>query len=299
MAVTRFKRFKKMGEKMVELSEPFNAAVSDMIGGETEMRKILAAWSSGDTRLPLAPLLVGNPGLGKTRIVHEMSRLCGRDLYVYQGHEDVTNEDLVCAVRFSDNPQKKMDYILRPLPTAMLSGCIFFLDGVAKMRKKSLALLESVLDERRYIESDLLGIRIHAAPGFRFIAASNLSDLDANPLPDYIQSRLRPVIHFSYPKREAINRILRSRYPELPADGKQILDLFWRLWRGRNNGNPPSPRDAIDVFKYALGLADVDKRGHASGDLAPRDKDTHTSFKEIHLEEAFDVLFTKETRSES
>jgi hypothetical protein len=213
----------------------------------------------------------------------------------------VTNEDLVCAVRFSDDPRRKMDYILRPLPTAMLTGGFFFLDGFAKMCKKSLALLVSVLDESQYFESDLLGFRIHATPGFRFITASNLSDLDINPLRDYVQSRLKPVIHFPYPSREMINQILLSHYSKLQDqdEGKTLLDLFWQLWRGRNNGNPPSPRDAIDVFKYALGLADIDMQGCSESCAVPLGKGAPSLCKKTHLEEAFDDLFHKETRSDA
>ena len=46
----------------------------------------------------------------------------GLSLYIFQGHEDVGAEDLVCAVRFSDDPNKKMDYIVSELVTAMLRG---------------------------------------------------------------------------------------------------------------------------------------------------------------------------------
>jgi MoxR-like ATPase len=292
-------RFKKIQGKMVQLSEPYNASFIDMVGREAEMRKILAAWKTGENRFPMAPLLIGNPGVGKTRFVCEMSKRLGKEFYTYQCHEEVTNEDLVCTIRQSDTESGKFHYILRALPTAMILGEIFFIDGIAKMRKKALAIFESLLDERRYIESDLLGFRIPASPGFRFIASTNNSDLDTNPLSDYMKSRCKPVINFTYPSRETINRILLTRYSRLPENGKSLLDLFWHLWRGRNNGIPPSPRDAIDVFSYALGLAEIDIAEHSYACTILDKQGAPCIFKENHLEEAFDALFNKEVKANS
>lgn len=157
-----------LNEKVLRTSEPCQlqfSAADGLIGRTQECRMVLAAWMAQPSLPPLAPLLVGEPGMGKNRLIYELARATGKPLYVLQGHEDVTAEDLVCAVRFSDEADKRMDYILSPLATAMLRGGICFIDEVGKLRAKALAPLASVLDERRYLDSTLLGERIHAHPG--------------------------------------------------------------------------------------------------------------------------------------
>ncbi len=58
----------KIGSKSVLLRQPYRAPASEMVGRDREMTRILAAWMSGSSSLPLAPMLVGEPGVGKNRI---------------------------------------------------------------------------------------------------------------------------------------------------------------------------------------------------------------------------------------
>jgi MoxR-like ATPase len=245
--------------KHVMLSRPFKVPASEMIGRQEQLNMILASWIAGGTSPPLSPLLIGEPGTGKNRLVYECAKLCKNELYIFQGHDDVTPEDFACAVRFSDDPDRKMDYILSPLATAMLEGGICFVDEIAKVRPRALALLASVLDERRYLDSTLLGERVYAHPGFRFIAATNTADTEDNILPDFIQSRLRPVIPVGYPSSEEIRKIIESRHGILEQDNQSVFDCFWRMWRGQCGDKPPSPRDVLAVFGLALNLSEFDR----------------------------------------
>jgi MoxR-like ATPase len=282
--------------KFVQLSRPYHAAVNDFVGREWEMKSILVSWMAREGTLPLSPLLAGEPGNGKNRTVYEAAHICGKELYLVQGHEDVTAEDLMCAVRFSDVPGRKMDYILSPLATAMLRGMVFFIDGLGKLRKRALAPLESVLDERRYLDVNILGERIEAQAGFRLIAATNPSDLDDNVLPDFISSRVKPVIPFGYPSEEEINRILRSRYPTLAADSKPLLDCFWKLWREESGDRPPSPRDGEKIFAYAQSLAD--RENAAPGEVVLLEHAGAPSpIATKHVEEAVQVFQRSKKRS--
>ena len=280
----------KVGNKLAQLREPFIAPVTDIVGRVNEIRGILAAWMAGVDILPLSPLLLGDPGLGKNRIVYECARICSKDLYIFQGHEDVGAEDLVCAVRFSDDPNKKMDYIVSELVTAMLRGGICFIDEIAKIRPRALAPLASLLDERRYLDSIVLGERIYAHPGFRFVAASNTTDLEAALLPDFIRSRMRPVITVRYPDRDEIDRILRSRYSILRKNGKKLLDCFWGLWKDSHGDKPPSPRDFIDTFAFALSLANSEKTKIKKPFILEHPGSLCTIRKE-HIEKAFEQRF--------
>lgn len=250
------------GLRNIRASEPYEPGIvrlGELVGRTGELRLIAAAWMGGKDCIPLSPLLVGAPGLGKNRLVYEIARRTGKKLYVFQGHEDVTAEDLACAVRFSDDPDHKVDYVMSPLATAMKDGGICFIDEIAKIRPRALALLASVLDDRRYLDSTLLGERIKAHKAFRFIAATNTADLDTNPLPGFIESRLRPMVEFGYPPSEEINAIVKESFSRIGDLETNLLDQFWVEWGKYKEGKPPSPRDAIQLFGLASSLADFDQ----------------------------------------
>jgi MoxR-like ATPase len=192
--------------------------------------------------------------------VYQLANLTSKSLYIFNGHEDVTADDLSCTVRFSDDASRRMDYVLSPLATAMLEGHICLFDEVAKSRPQALAALLSVCDERRYIDSTLLGERIYAAPGFRFIAATNRADLDGT-FPEAIRSRLRPTVPVGPPPEAELNDLVKSRYEQrfterVATHVEPLLERFWQLWRSHRPGAPPTPRDAIHIFGLALNLAD-------------------------------------------
>ena len=278
----------KIRDKSVRLSQPYRAPVSPMVGRDQEMMRILAAWMSGSSSLPLSPLLLGEPGVGKNRIVYECARICARDLYICQGHEDITAEDLICSVRFSDDREKKMDYIVSPLVTAMLRGGICFLDEIAKIRPRALAPLVSALDDRRYIDSTLLGERIHAHPGFRFVAATNSDDLDERPLPIFIHSRLRPVITVEGSSREEIDMITKGRFKGVVPEDSDLLRHFWELWEQRDGHRPPTPRDSLYIFGYAINLANYETA--REGTPCNLEEQGNSTINKEHIERAFHVF---------
>jgi MoxR-like ATPase len=279
--------------KKVLASEPYRpreAALSGFVGRLQELKLITAAWIGGSGAPPLCPLLIGEPGVGKNRLVYELSRRAGLDLYIFQGHEDVTAEDMACTVRFSDEPGKTMDYLASPLVTAMHQGGICFIDEIGKIRPRALALLASVLDERRYIDSTLLGERIVAHPRFRFIAATNTGDINA--LPEFVRSRLRPVIEVGFPPKEEINQIITRQSAE-EVELEKLLEAFWDLFAGIKRA--PSPRDAVHLFALATSLRDYDRLEYAkqiggNGGGRPLMSDPPPVTPE-HLGEAFRQLF--------
>jgi len=282
--------------KAVQLRSPYDPKQKGrLIGRETEIGIIIASWMARRGQLPKAPLLIGLPGLGKSRLVYECAKLCGKELYTEQGHEDLTSEDLMGTIRPSDDPKKKFDYILSNLATAMIRGGVFFLDGIGKMRERALAPLESVLDERRYMDSSLLGARIHASPGFRFIAATNPEDLFGKELPDYIRSRIKPVIQIGYLPQEEINEIIRLSYPLL-QDNAKLIDCFWKTWRKRNGSMLPTPRDAKEIFGYAQNVADKELQDSRDGYNVDLGEGFPPQITERHLEIAINIYFPDEAR---
>ncbi len=287
----------RINGKTVQVSRPYRPALRDgeeLVGRDREARMILAAWIGQPGFPPLAPLLVGEAGVGKNRLVYELARCTGKELYLFQGHEDITAEDLACAVRFSDDPSRKMDYILSPLATAMCRGAICFIDEIGKLRSRALAPLVSVLDERRYLDSNLLGERIAAHAGFRFVAATNTVDLAGDTMPEFIRSRLRPLIEVDFPSREEIDRMVRARFPRLgrlDREADRLQSHFWRLWRKERGEAPPTPRDTLYLFGLTLSLADAEgvppDRALSSGEALPAAVPTRE-----HMEIAFRQLFS-------
>jgi MoxR-like ATPase len=287
-----------IGGKVVDLSKPYDARVSQIVGRRDEMKLITAAWLS--KTMPLSPLLLGEPGVGKNRLVYELAKRTGKKLYIFQGHEDVTAEDLACSVRFSDAKDRKMDYVVSPLVTAMLNGDICFIDEIAKIRPRALALLVSVLDERRYIDSTLLGERVYARPGFRFIAATNTADLEGNALPEFLLSRMRPVIRVGDPPREEIEEIIQGRFQDRWQSSavnqiSPLLELFWKSWGKLRLSNPnvkaPSPRDVIYVFDLAFSLADYEASPDHDGQQKSDSALTAPLLKPKHVEESFEEMY--------
>lgn len=276
--------------KAVFLRSPIVAPGVDIVGRSQEMNKIMAAWMSGADGLPLSPMLVGAPGVGKNRIIYACSRMRACPLYIFQGHEDITAEDLICSVRISDNKARKMDYILSPLVSAMITGGICFIDEIGKIRPRALAPLSSLLDERRYLDSTLLGERVQAHPGFRLVAATNRADLDQSRLPDYIQSRLRPVITIDYPDRREIDTMIKNQVFTKQDQGRSdLFDCFWTLWKEHCPGRPPTPRDSLQIFSYAVRLANFDKARSTPG-ATKEGKTGCGCLTEGYLWQAFDTF---------
>ena len=295
------KRKIQLNNKMVWASEPYkpNADImSTFVGREQEMELIMASWIAGSHSLPLSPVLVGEPGVGKNRIVYELARYTGRDLYLFQGHEDVTAEDLACTVRFSDDTANLMEYVLSPLVCAMLNGGIFFLDEIGKIRPRALALLVSVLDERRYIDSTLLCERVFAHPGFRFIAATNTGEVGL--LPEFIRSRMRPVIKIGYPPRQEIEEIIQRKFKKRMDNLDGLVERFWFMWDKKSASSTTlTPRDAIAVFSMASSISDFEShncKGKLSiterTDIYPLEaSDAQISVTYTHLEKAISELY--------
>jgi len=245
-------RFNLNSGKSVLLCDPYypnRSMLSTFTGRDKELRAIFASWIATDNYPPLCPLMIGEPGVGKNRIVYELHNITGLNLYILQGHEDITAEDLACAVRFSDGEHGKMDYVLSPLVTAMYKGGICFIDEIGKIRPRALSLLVSVLDERRYIDSTLLGERIEAAKDFRFVAATNSGE--ENDLPEFIRSRMKPVVKIDHPDRKDIEKIIETQ-SGVRVHRDELLTAFWDLWR--NQDLPPTPRDVIQLFALAATL---------------------------------------------
>ncbi len=88
----------------------------------------------------------------------------GRDVYIMQATLDTRPEDLIVTPVIEG--AGKLRYVASPLLSAMIQGGIAILDEGNRMSEKSWASLAPLLDNRRYVESIVAGIKIKAHPQF-------------------------------------------------------------------------------------------------------------------------------------
>src|SRR5215470_12472749 len=172
---------------VLHLAHPDELSVQ-WVGQEELMRQLLAAWMViHEQDLPMNPRLLGKPGVGKTTLAYAAAKRMGRDVYILQATMDTRPEDLLITPVIEG--EGKLRYVASPLATAMIVGGIAILDEGNRMSEKSWASLAPLLDNRRYIESIVTGIKVRAHPNFRLVSTMN-DDASTFELPEYIHSRL-------------------------------------------------------------------------------------------------------------
>ncbi len=194
----------------LSLSNPV-ANESQWIGQKEVLRQLAACWLVVDkSDLPLAPRLVGPPGIGKTALAMAAAKARNQELYIYQCTADTRPEDLLVTPILSSSG--KIAYHASPLVTAMIRGAVCVLDEGNRMNEKSWASLAPLLDHRRYVESIVAGISIRAHADFRCAVTMNQDD-STYEIPDYIMSRLQPSLQVGFPNRDDELAILRYHLP--------------------------------------------------------------------------------------
>jgi hypothetical protein len=125
------------------------------------------------------------------------------------------------------------------------------LDEANRMAEKSWASLAPLLDQRRYIESIIAGIKIHAHPSFRIASTMN-EDSSTFEIPEYIHSRLQPQIFIDFPDRHEEIQILKFN---LPYARKDIIIYAVNFLQNAHHHNKNfTIRDGINICRYYLKL---------------------------------------------
>jgi hypothetical protein len=220
------------------------------IGNDRLRDQLVAAWMViGEGDLPLAPRLVGKPGVGKTTLAYSVARQIGADVYIYQCTMDTRPEDLLVTPVVAGNG--KIAYHASAVVTAMLRGGVCILDEANRMNEKSWASLAPLLDPRRYVESIVTGLKIHAHPDFRLCCTMN-DDASTYEVPEYIQSRLQPQIEVVFPNREEENQILQLN---VPFAGEDLLAMAVAYLQKAHRLNLRfTTRDGVNILRFCLKL---------------------------------------------
>jgi MoxR-like ATPase len=224
------------------------------VGQEEPMRQLLAAWLVIDPQdLPMNPRLLGKPGVGKTTLAYAAGVRLGREIYIMQATVDTRPDDLLITPVIEG--ASKLRYVASPLLTAMIRGGIAILDEGNRMSEKSWASLAPLLDNRRYVESIVAGIKIKAHPLFRMVATMN-DDASTFDLPEYIHSRLQPQITLDFPERHEEFAILKEN---LPFGEDHILNYVTDFLQQAHAADERyTVRDGINIARFAMKLMSLE-----------------------------------------
>ncbi|MBI3892426.1 MAG: AAA family ATPase [Candidatus Wallbacteria bacterium] len=219
----------------------------DWVGQEDLLRQLLSAWMVlADDDLPLNPRLIGKPGVGKTTLAYAAARRLGREVYIMQATMDTRPEDLIITPVVGNASQIK--YVASPLVTAMVRGGVCILDEGNRMSEKSWASLAPLLDQRRYVESIVAGVKIPAHRDFRVCATMN-DDASTFEIPEYIHSRIQPQIFIDFPERNEEMTILKQNLPFVEDQVLSYVVDF--LQKAHEKDERYTVRDGINVARYA------------------------------------------------
>src|SRR5713101_6175255 len=233
----------------LHLAHPDELTVA-WVGQEEVMRQLLAAWLVVDSQdVPMNPRLLGKPGVGKTTLAYAAAKRLARNVYILQATLDTRPEDLLVTPVIE--AEGKLRYVASPLVTAMIRGGVVVLDEGNRMSEKSWASLAPLLDVRRYVESIVAGIKIHAHPNFRFVATMN-DDASTFELPEYIHSRLQPQIFIDFPERDEEYHILKENLPFAEERLLNYVTDFLQMAHAADERY--TARDGINVARYAIKL---------------------------------------------
>lgn len=218
------------------------------VGQEELLKQLLAAWMVIDDRdIPFNPRLIGKPGVGKTTLAYAAARRLNQPVFLFQATMDTRPEDLIVTPVIG--PDGKIQYAASSLVSAMLKGGVLILDEGNRMSEKAWASLAPLLDDRRYVESIITGLRIPAHRDFRIVVTMN-EDASTFEVPEYIHSRLQPQIYIDFPEAEEEFLILKEN---LPFAGSRILRYVVDFLQSAHAADELySVRDGINIARYAL-----------------------------------------------
>jgi len=133
----------------------------------------------------------------------------------------------------------------------MIRGGIAILDEGNRMSEKSWASLAPLLDNRRYVEFIVAGIKIKAHAQFRLVTTMN-DDASTFELPEYIHSRLQPQILIDFPERDEEYHILKENLPF--AEDRILTYVTDFLQQAHAADERYTVRDGINIGRFAIKL---------------------------------------------
>jgi MoxR-like ATPase len=155
-----------------DLLASYAAIAADLVGRETQLQGLLAVLAAGRNLL-----LEGPPGTGKSTLLRAATRHFDLPLLLVEGNSEMTPQKMIgyhdpsAVLRHG---YRSEDFVLGPLPEAMSSGGLLYVEEFNRLPEDTLNTLLTAMSERE-LHVPRFGT-VTARETFRVIAAMNPFD---------------------------------------------------------------------------------------------------------------------------
>ncbi|WP_411841106.1 ATP-binding protein [Staphylococcus chromogenes] len=157
-------------------------------------------------------LLKGPTGSGKTKLAETLSQTLNIPMHQVNCSVDLDAESLLGfkTIKTSENGHQEIVFIDGPVIKAMKEGHILYIDEINMAKPETLPILNGVLDYRRQLTNPFTGEVIHAAEGFKVIAAINEGYVGTLPMNEALKNRF-VMINVDYIDGETLHDVIREQ----------------------------------------------------------------------------------------
>ncbi|WP_432368452.1 ATP-binding protein [Staphylococcus chromogenes] len=157
-------------------------------------------------------LLKGPTGSGKTKLAETLSQTLNIPMHQVNCSVDLDAESLLGfkTIKTSENGHQEIVFIDGPVIKTMKEGHILYIDEINMAKPETLPILNGVLDYRRQLTNPFTGEVIHAAEGFKVIAAINEGYVGTLPMNEALKNRF-VVINVDYIDGETLHDVIREQ----------------------------------------------------------------------------------------
>jgi hypothetical protein len=185
--------------------------------------------------MPFPLRLSGPVGSGRRALVLALARKLGlNQVYSMVGHSEMTPEDFMLSivpVPSLGRRDPRLRFCASPMATALLTGGLFYLEGIDRVLPRALSPLSSLLDERLSLYSTLAQVWLSGQDGKPFYFCCSADHHDKR-LPEFLEQRLAVTIRLPA-------GILRWRHDTRPSTKEDIGTRAFEIAEAESHRHDP------------------------------------------------------------